>query len=66
MTQKECSFDLDPLTNTPICEVHRKRLERDHGMQELSALPGPPDTTHWKCPVSGKTFLSNSNFEKKH
>jgi hypothetical protein len=59
--QTECCFDLDPDTNTPICKVHRVLLE-EIGLHEVSAVPGPPDTIQWRCPISGINFLQNSNF----
>lgn len=59
--QTECRFDRDPETNIPICKKHQKPLEQV-ALHEISVIPCPPDTTQWRCPISGNSFLQNSNF----
>ncbi len=61
-----CGFYLDRRTQIPICQIHRQPLERLENPLEIFSVPGPEDTTIWKCLASGQTFLVNSNFQETH
>lgn len=56
----KCEPALDE-NDKPICRLHRKPLEQLSAI-EMSSVPGPEDSSFWRCPISGTQFMRNSNF----